>query len=98
MFGGIEPEQNGSIAELENFQRRIVKAMEKAQNCHKKIYQGATIIKNSLSELTENYMALFREGKYSGTLIGKVHNEVNKFLQEVCEESLSLSKKMEGKV
>lgn len=60
MFGGIEPEKNGSIAELENFQKRIVKAMEKAQNCHKKIYQGATIIKNNLNELSENYMALFR--------------------------------------
>lgn len=56
------------------------------------------MLKSNLVELSENYMSLFREGKYSGTLIGKVHNEINKFLQEICEESLSLSKKMEGKV
>lgn len=85
MLGGIEPEKNTSITELENFQKRIVKAMEKAQNCHKKIYQGAAMVKANLNELSENYMSLFKESKYSGTLIGKVHSEVNKFLQEICE-------------
>jgi hypothetical protein len=72
--------------------------MERAQANHMKIYQAIVIIKTSLTELSDNYLSLSKENKHSGGLISKLTFEVTNFLQDVSEESLSLSKKMESKV
>lgn len=45
MFGGIEAEKNSSLESLENVQKKIFKAMEKAQNTFKKIYQATNTVK-----------------------------------------------------
>lgn len=98
MFGGIEAEKNSSLEYLENIQKKIAKTMEKAQANHMKIFQAVVAIKTSLTELSENYLALSKEGKHSGGLISKLTYEITDLLQDVSEESLSLSKKMESKV
>ena len=58
LFGGIEAEKNSSIEYLESCQRRIVKAMERAQLNHRKIYEAVLSIKRSLTDLNENYLQL----------------------------------------
>lgn len=70
--------------------------MERAQASHIKIYQAVSTIKTSLSELSENYLALAKEK--GGGLLGRLSQEMSGLLQDVGEESLSLSKKMESKV
>lgn len=94
MFGGIEAEKNSSLESLENVQRKIFRAMEKAQLTYKKMYQAITTVKESLLELSNNYLGLSRDNKHSGKLINKLHFEVNELFQRMAEESNSLWKKM----
>ena len=56
LFGGIEAEKNSSLEYLESCQRKIIKAMEQAQNNHCKIYEAVQVIKKSIANLNDNYL------------------------------------------
>lgn len=55
--------------------------MERAQASHIKIYQAVSTIKTSLSELSENYLALAKEK--GGGLLGRLSQEMSGLLQDV---------------
>jgi chromosome segregation ATPase len=97
MFGGIEAEKNSSLESLENVQKKIFKAMERAQQTYKKIYQAANSVKENLLDLSDNYLSLTKTNKHSGKLINKLQAEINELFQKISEESIAFSKKMESK-
>ena len=98
LFGGIEAEKNSSLEYLESCQRKIVKAMERAEENHRKIYEAVQVIRKSIADLNDNYLQLSKENKHSGGLISEITSQMNHFLQDLGEDCLSCAKKMERKV
>ena len=51
--------------------------MKKAQNGLKKMHQAMSLAKDSLVELSDNCVAMCKEGKQSGLLVTKLQYELN---------------------